>query len=467
MLGGLVWLGLLAGCERIPERPNLVLITLDTTRADHLATFGYHRDTSRTLDALAAESIVFENLMVPVATTLPSHTTLLTGTDPLEHGVVANLKHGGQQFQPSPSLRTLTQYLKDEGYHTSAFISATPLRAGTGVDLGFDTYDVPEKGSREAQLTSRRVEKWVAELEEQPFFLWVHYFDPHGPFEPPKRHSKGYKRDDSIQDWLTQRGIGETSERPTGQVLDSVEATNLYDGEIRYMDQQLGRVFDALRAKGLWDETVVVVVGDHGEGLGQHGMAGHGGVWREQLHAPFLIRSPWETPRRISRPVGMADVVPTVLGLVRIPGVDGMLAQASGVDALKQPPRPLYHHSSARQLDFGRVQDALTVGSWRFVRDEDGIDRMFHLDADPFEHHPLGSVLPVHAELLHQWTVAERERLTARGEALGRGAPIDLDPDQIEQLRQLGYVDDDEDAAEPPSESGTVPEPDANEPGDP
>ena len=436
------------GCSGPPERPNLVLITLDTTRADHLATWGYHRDTSKNLDAFAEQSIVFENLLVPVATTLPSHTTLLTGTDPLEHGVVANVKHGGQGFQPSPSLRLLSQTLHDEGYRTAAILSANPLREGSGLEPGFELYECTEKGSDTAQLTSRKAVAWIENRGDEPFFLWVHYFDPHGPFEPPKRHASAYKKDGKVQGWLDARGIGPTSTRPTGQELDSIDATNLYDGEIRYMDRQLGRVLKALDETGVADETVVVIVGDHGEGLGQHGMAGHGGVWREQLHAPLMIRSPWHRPRRVERLVGMADVLPTLAGLVPFPGIDRIVGQAGGVDALSAPPRPLYHHSSLRQLDFGRVQDAISVGGWRYVRDAS--DGLYHLGSDPHEQRDLSEVLPIHAAVLHYWTIAERDRLHARGEALGRGVSVPLTPDEIEQLELLGYVD--EDAGDEPQE---------------
>lgn len=444
----------LLGCAGRPERPNLLVITLDTTRADHLGTWGYHRDTSSTLDALAEESIVFEQLLVPMATTLPSHTSLFTGTEPLEHGVLANVRHGGMQLRTSPSLRTLTQHLKDAGYHTGAVVSATPLDPGSGIEVGFATYDPPEHGTRDAQLASRRAEKWLEGTAKEPWFLWVHYYDPHGPFEPPKRHTKDYLRDGTTQAWLDERGIGANSARPTGQVLDSLEATNLYDGEIRYMDRQLERVIEAVKARGDWDRTVVVIAGDHGEGLGQHGMAGHGGVWLEQLHAPLLIRTPWDGARRVSRPLGMADVLPTLLGLVDLPGEAELRAQSSGVDALAAPERVLYHHSSERQLAFGRAQDALTAGPWRYVREESGADHLFLVDAgDPHERRDLGEVLPVHAAILHRWIDAERDRLDARGERLGRADAVPMDADRVEQLRALGYVDD-----APPPEPGPAAE---------
>lgn len=459
-------LGALLGCESRPERPNIVLVTLDTTRADHMGAWGYHRDTSKNLDQLASESIVFENLLVPMATTLPSHTSLLTGTEPLEHGVLANMKHGGYRFQSSPSLKTFTQLLKEEGYVTAAFLSATPLQEGSGIEAGFDVYECPEKGSRDAANNSRRVEKWLDEVGE-PFFLWVHYFDPHGPFDPPKRHTKDYRRDGKVYDWLEERDIGETSERPTGQVLDSVDAVNLYDGEIRYMDRQVNRVFEALRQEGHWKDTVIIVVGDHGEGLGQHGMAGHGGVWREQLHAPFFVHTPWDEPQRITRPVAMSDVLPTVVALADLPGGEGLSAQASGVDVFSSPPRALYHSSSARQLSFGRVQDALSVGRFRYVRLEDGTDRMFDGAHDPHELADVSVALPIHAALMHKWTVDTAWALQQRGLELGHGDAVPMSPDDIEQLRLLGYVDDEEPAADGPTDEPVPDEVDKQRAGDP
>ena len=423
--------------------PNVVVISLDTTRADHLSTYGYVRDTDPGLRKLAAESVVFDQLLVPMATTLPSHASLFTGTEPLEHGVLANSKHGGALFRPSPALRTWAQVLRQHGYRTGAFVSATPLKQGSGIEAGFESYDEPRTVHREASLTTARALRFLGQTGEQPFFLWVHYFDPHGPFVAPKRHVRRFRDGDEITAWLQERDVAAQSTRPTGQVLSAVEAANGYDGEIHFMDRHLSRVLQRCRDAEWWDRTVVIVVGDHGEGLGQHGIAGHGGVWREQLHAPLIVRTPWHTAQRVSTPIGMADVLPTVLGMIDVPGADVLEAQSSGQDVLKAGRgRALYHHASERQTELGAAADALSVGPWRLVRAESGRTQLFHLTDDPHERSDLAQLLPVHTRLLDAWTTQTREALSRRGEALGRAESMSVDNERLEQLRSLGYVDE-------------------------
>jgi len=449
----LLWL--LLGCqpEAIP-RPNILLITLDTTRADHMSAYGYYRETTPTLDALAHKSIFFENFIAPMATTLPTHTSLFTGTYPLEHGVRANVMHGGQRFRASPSLQSIADVLRDSGYQTAAFVSATPLKAGSGIESGFDHFDQPTTVHRSASRTTQRAFKWTRQHHrDKPLFLWVHYFDPHGPFAPPDNFLLTYDTEDGLREWLAERGFSKKVTRPTGQVVTPLESTNLYDAEIHFMDRQIGVLLRRADKQGWLDQTLIVVMGDHGEGLGQHNMAGHGDIWREQLHAPFFIFSPWHAPQRITTTVSAADVMPTLLGLMPIPGTQPFLTQVSGRDALVGEPYPVFSQTSDRQESFqGSERIGITVGSWRYLRDGDGTEWLFSLTADPHEQHNLADTHPLHLAPMRTWTDEARSTLKARGEALGRGDSKTVDDETLRALTELGYVGSESEPDDPSPE---------------
>lgn len=263
-------LAMLCGCvSNAPVRsPNIVLITIDTLRADRLGAYRYFRDTSPVLDALAEESIVFERCIAPIATTYPSHLSLLTSTYPHETGAVANAGAGGAPFVPTPHLRSLAQLLSESGYQTAAFVSAAPLKSFSGIDAGFDVFDEPEPRTRPAEETNARVFEWLEARGEAPSFLWVHYFEPHSPYQPPEPLDKKFRPDDELRSYLTERDFQPVYRAGTLPV----HVNSRYDGEVRQADQQVGLLLDALRSEPeIWNHTIVIVLGDHGEGLGQHG----------------------------------------------------------------------------------------------------------------------------------------------------------------------------------------------------
>ena len=192
----------LAGCREgidVSGHPNIVLITLDTTRADHLGAYGYFRDTSPRIDAFAEQSIVFEHAIAPMATTLPTHVSILTATHPLEHGVLANVMHGGRRFVPAAGLRSFATVCREQGYRTAAFVSAAPLKRDSGIQLGFEVFDEPDESEAERSggQTSDAALRWLAGLEAGPFLLWVHYYDAHWPFAAPAPFGGRYRTDPS------------------------------------------------------------------------------------------------------------------------------------------------------------------------------------------------------------------------------------------------------------------------------
>jgi arylsulfatase A-like enzyme/Tfp pilus assembly protein PilF len=273
---------------------NVILISVDTLRPDHLGCYGYPAATSPNIDRLASEGVVFEDAMSSAPLTLPTHTTILTGLYPITHGVRDN-----GTFGLAPDFTTLAEVLKGAGYSTAAFVGAFVLDSRYGLDQGFDVYDDDLSAGRQlsafgysertADAVTDAAGGWLAGAEE-PFLAFIHYYDPHTPYEPPA----GFR------------------DRP---------GMNAYDGEIAFTDQEIGRLLDEVERLGLKERTLVVLISDHGEGLGGHGEATHGYlVYEQTLRVPFIMRFPEgrrpegaEGGSRIGAPVRLVDVMPTVL----------------------------------------------------------------------------------------------------------------------------------------------------------
>lgn len=429
------------------DHPDIVLVTLDTTRADHLGAYGYFRDTSPVFDALAAQSVLFERLLVPMATTLPTHTSILTGTWPTEHGVVANIQHGGRRFQPSDALVPFTMWAADLGYRTAAFVSAAPLNKDSGIARGFEVFDDPPRIERPGNVTTDAALAWLAQAPEEPMFLWVHYYDPHNPFAPPDGYAERFAalNDDDVMDaWLDARQVSKVTKRPTGQVVRIRPATQAYDGEIRFMDEQLGRLLEGLQARGRRDNTLLIVLGDHGEGMNQHEQPGHGLTWNEQLHAPWLIQAPGVAPARIPHIASAADVLPTALGMVDLPEEERFLEQVSGADVMAPGfvERAVLSQTSERQLMFDKPMTYVLTGPQGKCRWAEGEPSLFwDLTQDPFELAPVGTGPDLDACVAELQNTLAVQRL--RATQLGSGKTTEMTPEDIEALRALGYLDGD------------------------
>lgn len=428
--------------------PDVVIITLDTTRADHLGTYGYFRDTSPAIDAFADGSVVFERLVVPMATTLPTHTSLLTGTWPEEHGVRANVLHDGKRFVQSEQLKSFASVLQDRGYQTGGFISAAPLRAADGIGAGFDTFTEPhpKKMERRASLTVDDALSWLGKATDAPMLMWVHFYDPHNPFKAPSEYTERFTSDAELGRWIDERKISAKAKRPHGEVVRAKAAMNAYDAEIRYMDDQFARLLAGIEARGRADDTLYIVMGDHGEGLNQHGQPGHGLVWGEQLHAPLFIRAPGAKPARIDTLLSVADVMPTALGLQPIEGTTDFLKQTSGRNVLSSEfvARPVLSQMSTRQLKFGKpLSYALTGPQYKCTWDDTGATTLYDLVADPYELTDVAADKPEELARCVKTLTGVLDEQKARGKALGAGKTTDMDPSKVEQLKALGYLDGD------------------------
>lgn len=326
------------GGDPEPTRPNVILITLDTVRADFLSTYGSTSGPTPALDALASEGTVFEHAMSASGLTPASHATILTGKFQYNHGV--RVLHAGSGFELDDEHATLATAYKAAGYRTAAIHSAFPVSAHFGFDRGFDHFDSFDakigrkkgedkvgwnvrKFQRRSDETTRRAIEWLdsAQGGDEPFFLWLHYWDPHDPVQLPPDGAVEELRYDPA----------------TGALQDAT--TQQYAIEVRYQDGNLGDLFGALQTKGLADETLVAVTADHGQGLEDgmrlHRWGMHRMLYREQLHVPFIIKGPGvPAGKRLADQVRTADVAPTLLALSGLPslgdesnGVDGVSLQ--------------------------------------------------------------------------------------------------------------------------------------------
>ena len=438
-----------------PSPPNIILITIDTLRADHLGCYGYFRDTSPNIDAIAAESIVFDRAMTPMATTFPAHVSLLTAVYPQEHGYLSNTRLLDTSFVSCPPLRSATELLKNAGYATAAFVSAAPVRDSTVLGAGFDTYDQPERddwkaaGTRRAGETCAAFLSWLDGRPKQPFLAWIHLFDPHWPYDPPPPYDTTFKTDARLNALLARRKVTDTFPQKWKDRTAS-DVHNLYDGEIRYLDDALGRVFDRLRTRGLLERSILVITADHGEGLGQHTWPAHGQIHAEQLHIPLMVRCPKTLgvrPRRVSRVVSLVDVVPTVLALAGPPLRGLMDNQATGRDVLADgfDRQAVFSERTDRRdnWDPGR-RYALTTPRWRYYHLTQRPDELYDLRADPFELHNVIEDHPALAKQMRGRIVSWLQTAQSRRERIERVRPAPTsppDPAIKRHLGSLGYLE--------------------------
>src|SRR5437867_898810 len=267
-------------------RPNVIFITIDTLRADHLGCYGYGRIQSPNIDALARSAARFTHAYTPVPITLPAHTAMFTGSFPMGSGM-----HDFAVNRLSPSVVTLAKVLSENGYATAAFIGAAVLDSSFGLNQGFETYFDHFDFNRLDESAVDQVERrgdavidaalgWLKRNRRQPFLLWVHLYDPHYPYAPPEPYAGRYK-------------------------------AHPYDGEIAFDDAQVGRLVSALKETPSFTNSLVVLAGDHGEGLGEHGEKNHGFfIYNSTLHVPLVVKVPGGAPRVVEAEVSVVDLIP-------------------------------------------------------------------------------------------------------------------------------------------------------------
>ncbi|MFN8710355.1 MAG: sulfatase-like hydrolase/transferase [Planctomyces sp.] len=396
---------------------NVLLITLDTTRADHLGCYGYQQALTPTIDALAAEGVLFENAFTTVALTLPAHTSILTGRYPPENGVHQN---GAARLEES--IPTLTSRLSESGYSTSAFIASVVLHSRHGLNQKFDVYDDDMAGGRRHghethlmrdgnQIVDSALE-WLGkhrQSEKKPFFCWMHFYDPHAPFEG---HAETFG--DRFRD------------KP-------------YDGDIAFTDLQLQRVIEDLKQNGQYDNTLIVVVGDHGEGFGEHLEDEHGFMlYNSTMRVPLIMAAPgvWKSGHRVSESVSVVDIPSSILETLEIP-VNGAVGGTSLLQALQGNPiesRACYSEAEVGLSSYGWAPlAAVTRGPWKYI--SSARSELYDLQKDPGELNNLIETLPDQKSEMEQLLQDVRDQMTVFS-----GGRLDLTEADRRKLEAIGYL---------------------------
>lgn len=428
VLRRLLGVGLLAGCAfaATASPPNILLITIDTTRADRMGFLGCKRGLTPNLDALGKQGVVFSRAYSQYPLTVPSHATILSGTYPQFHRV------NDFGIPLAKDVPYLPQILREHGYQTAAFVASSALDPTSGwvpgFNRGFDTYDadfhaLPGKNDRYQTLEHRadyvvaHALAWLKDHPHGPFFAWVHVYDPHAPYDPPEPFKSRY-------------------------------ASQLYDGEIAYADSVLGKFLADLRALGLYDNTLIAVMSDHGEAFGEHDEFTHGiFLYDETIRVPLLLRMPANrfAGQQVDARVGLVDVVPTILEGVGIPvpkAVQGesllpLMRPAHGSDPAlaRLRNRPAYAETDYPHRDFGWSSlRALRANKYLFVaapRKE-----LYDESADPNAEHNLAPTAPAVAQTLSSKLDTFRQQTASSA----KPGTADLDPQLVQQLAALGYV---------------------------
>ena len=420
LLSCLCALGALVSCQRPrgsasqPLRPlNVVVITIDTLRPDHLHCYGYGKIETPTIDRIAQSGVLFEKGVTQTPLTPPSHASIFTGLNPPTHKV---RNTGG--FVLSPSTPTLASLLQQKGWDTGAFISSAVLKKRFGFDHGFAVYDdrMPQPGSaqgfledaeRRAGDTVDHAVQWLDSRGDKPFFLWVHLYDPHTPYDPPSPFREQYK-------------------------------DRLYDGEIAYADRELGRLMEHLWHKSAPEKTLVAVLSDHGESLGEHGEFSHGVfLYDSTLRIAFLLSGPGvPAGLRVPQQARTIDLLPTILELTGVPASPGLEGASlvpffSGKSA---PTAVSYAETLYPKINLGWAElRAIRTNQWKYIRAPR--PELYDLSRDPGEannvlsEHP-SEVRKLEAKLAAVTGPADSEKVET----------IPMDEHTLAQLKSLGYT---------------------------
>jgi len=394
---------------------NLLVITLDTTRADRLGCYGDRAARTPALDALAREGVLFENGYTPVPVTLPAHCSLFTGRWPIAHGVRNN-----GSYKLSEKELTLAERLSAQGYDTAALIAVYVLKSKFGLSQGFALYDdrlgYEEKaGNVDAQIPADRVyakfQHWLEGKGDRPFFLWAHFYDPHKPYAPPA-------------DYLQASG------------------GDAYRGEVAYMDHYIGRMIADLKERQLLDRTLIVIAGDHGEGFGEHGEKGHGiFCYQESVNVPliFFNAALLKKPARITQRVSLVDVMPTVLemlGLGAAENSQGVSLAELARSGKESPARPLYLETMyGHELNNWAPLTGLISGPFKYISLPQA--ELYDLQADPYEKNNLFFKKNLAARKLDRELA---QFIRDHQGSSGPDASTSLTADEKNALSALGYI---------------------------
>jgi choline-sulfatase len=412
----IVIIALAFSCRR-PTRPNVLVITIDTLRADHLGCYGFPLARTPAIDKLASESVRFTDAISAAPITMPAHSSIFTGLFPVAHGVRDN-----GAYALGENAVTLAERLRDADYTTHAFVSALVLNRRYNLNQGFETYDDDLWAEddpklfmireRQAPKTADRFLQWFGDWDKtrtKPFFTWIHFFDPHQPYRP--------------------------------SATDAALAVSPYDAEIAGVDRQIGRIVETLRAKGVLDNTLLILTADHGESLGEHGELTHAiFVYDATVRVPLLMRYPNAfAPRVYEGSTRSVDIVPTVLGILGLPGGESTDGHDLGAAIRGKETAPVlsqYSESLLSEVGFGMAPlFAIRSGGYKYIRAPR--PELYDLRNDPRELHDLHASLPrVAANLDAQLTQLMKD--SSRHSVKAAANPMTRETE--ESLQALGYL---------------------------
>ena len=402
--------------------PNIVVITVDTLRADRLGCYGYRRIKTPQMDTLASEGVLFEHAFTPTPITLPAHASIFTGDYPATLGLKSN-----GTFALTESALTLAEVLKKDGYSTAAFVSTYILDSRFGLDQGFDVYNddlvtgvqspaMIQKERRAETVTKAAVEWLNTRKSGAPFFLWVHYYDPHAAYDPPSPFKDAY-------------------------------AKSPYDGEIAYTDSWIKQLIDKLKKMGIYDQTLIALAGDHGEGLGDHQEDTHGiFLYDSTLHVPLIFHCPARLPKnkRIGSLVRLIDIAPTILDIAgqKIPASMQGVSLASLMSGQKSDLNlVLYCETDYPRFTYGwSPLEGIRTSQWKYIKAPES--ELYDLAKDPAEAKNLIQQEKGQAEKC-QKDLADIKKHVATAQAQGTppsAKPVTLDKASRDKLKSLGYI---------------------------
>lgn len=465
--GAVLVVGLVAGAAGLalrqprpapagPTSPNILLVSIDSLRSDHLHCYGYPRETSPTIDQLAAEGVLFTTVAAPTSWTLPSHVTLLTALAPEEHQVVHNWA------RLAPEALTLAEVLQGAGYSTAGFVSGVYVEASYGFFQGFDHFEdqLAFPGTKldgyEGTTTSpglrRLVREWLRrwndEGRQRPFFVFLHMFDVHYDYNQPPPYDSTFDSDYrgkvTSEDFIHSELIHKDMDS-----RDLQHIISLYDGAILYTDHHLGEILEVLRSLGELDKTLIVVTADHGDEFFEHGEKGHHrALYDESILVPLVMRFPAKIPvgRRIKQQVRLMDVAPTILSLAGFPKPHGFGGAEAGIPYDDQDLTPLILGDPASNpkplVAFGGLWGASAytrTGTAKMILQVEKPDNIevYDLRSDPLEQQNLAGQNAAADDALRQQLIAWRDLHSGRETVAAKMTPS---AEQLEVLRTLGYI---------------------------
>ena len=441
--------------------PNVVLIVVDTLRADRLTAKHGDIPVMPKLRRIAQQGWWFKNALAHAPWTKPSVVSILTGLYPKTHGVIGSMKlslkanEEAPPFEgPPPGLEAAGEYFKRNGYATMAVQTNRLLRAVDGYARGFDQYI--EAKDADAEPVNATLYRAAGKLST-PFFLYVHYMDPHSPYNPPEPHRSAFgalpalslsdaeifKEASTFNSYYMDRMLhdfGQKPQRDFAMLGESGRAYTraLYDGDCHYVDAQMARLLENILKQ--WPNTIFVVTADHGEELWDHGDVGHGKtLYQELVHVPLVVLAPNTEAREVDTRVESIDILPTIAALAGLQGNPAWQGRNLAQEDLSA--RPVFSETDGSFVEAGLSLQAVIEGDKKLIRDRNGTAQLFDIHADPREQHNLIESAPaVKARLLD---LLDEHNMACLAHPLAKQSPTRtaLDPDMVEKLRALGYAD--------------------------